>query len=232
MNRSTLAATALFALLGAAASAHAQESPRPAQPTPATAATPPSAAHAETPTQIAVRLADHRVEVREVAFAGSSVKWGRATGLVDARTDLVLRIVQDYGKYSEFLPNFEASRVLSQRGAAAVVYLEASVLHGAATLWAQMRMRPRAPVVNADGTTTQIVEATMISGNVERMAARWELTSVDAGTRTLVSFQFIVEPDLPFPASVMTGQNVAAARRTIGRLRARLNEPRFAVAAR
>ena len=72
----------------------------------------------------------------------------------------------------------------------------------------------------------------MVSGNVERMAARWELTSVDHGARTLVSFQFLVEPDLPFPASVMTGQNVAGARRTIGRLRARLNEPRFAVAAR
>ena len=189
-------------------------------------------AAAESPTHAAARLADHRVELREVPYAGTSVRWGRATGLVDAPSELVLRIVQDYAKYAEFLPNFRASRVLSHRGAQAVVYLEASVLHNTATLWTQMRIRPRAPVINADGTTTQIVEATMISGNVDRMAARWELTSVDQGARTLVSFQFLVEPDLPFPASVMTGQNVAAARRTIGRLRARVNEPRFAVATR
>lgn len=222
MNRPSLLALAVLAVcggvLGAVAPAQAQQASGAAQP--------------ESPTQAAARLADHRVEVREVPYAGSSVKWGRATGLVDARFDVVLRVVEDYAKYSEFLPNFQASRVLTQRGGQAVVYLEASVLHGAATLWAQMRMRPRAPVLNADGTTTQVVEATMVSGNVERMAARWELTSVDHGARTLVSFQFLVEPDLPFPASVMTSQNIAGARRTIGRLRARLNEPRFAVAAR
>lgn len=189
-------------------------------------------ATAETPTHAATRLADHRIEVREVAFAGTSVKSGRATGLVDAPIAVVQRIVQDYAKYSEFLPNFRTSRVLSQRGGQAVVYLEASVLHNTATLWTQMRMRPRPPITNADGTTTQVVEATMLSGNVERMAARWELTSVDQGTRTLVSFQFLVEPELPFPSSVMTGQNVAAARRTLGRLRTRLTEPRFAVATR
>jgi len=217
MNRSSFAALAFVTLLGATASVAAQARPQ---------------APAETPTQMAARLADHRVELREVPFPGTNVKWGRATGLVDAPAALVLRVVQDYGKYSEFMPNFRASRVLSQRGGQAIVYLEASVLHDAATLWTQMRMRPRTPLRNADGTVTQIIEGTMVSGNVDRMAARWELTSVDQGTRTLVSFQFMVEPDLPFPASVMTGQNVAGARRAIGRLRARLNEPRFAVATR
>lgn len=216
MNHSPFAAIAFATVLGASALAVAQSSPRPA----------------ETPTQIAARIADHRVEVRELPYSGSSVRWGRATGLVDAPTALVLSVVQDYAKYSEFMPNFRASRVLSQRGGQAIVYLEASVLHDAATLWAQMRMRPRPSVTNADGTVTQIVEGTMVSGNVERMAARWELTSVDQGTRTLVSFQFLVEPDLPFPASIMTGQNIAGARRAIGRLRARLNEPRFSVATR
>ncbi len=190
------------------------------------------AAPAELPSATAARLADHRVELREVSAPGTRVRSGRATGLVDAPAELVLRVVQDYARYAEFLPNFQASRVLSQRGAQAVVYLEAGVLHNTTTLWAQMRLRPRAPVTNADGTTTWRVEATMVTGNVERMAALWELTAVDGGARTLVSFEFLVEPDLPFPSSVMTGQNVAAARRTLGRLRARMQEPRFAVAAR
>jgi ribosome-associated toxin RatA of RatAB toxin-antitoxin module len=187
---------------------------------------------AEQPTAAAARLADQRVELREVASPGTNVRAGRATALVDAPAALVLRVVQDYARYAEFLPNFQASRVLSQRGAQALVYLEASVLHNTTTLWAQMRLRPRAPVTNADGTTTWRVEATMVSGNVERMAALWELTALDGGARTLVSFEFLVEPDLPFPASIMTDQNVAAARRTIGRLRARMREPRFSVATR
>jgi ribosome-associated toxin RatA of RatAB toxin-antitoxin module len=186
----------------------------------------------EQPTATAVRLADQRVELREVAASGTNVRAGRATALVDAPAALVRRVVEDYARYAEFLPNFKASRVLSQRGAQALVYLEASVLHNTTTLWAQMRLRPRAPVTNADGTTTWRVEATMVSGNVERMAALWELTALEGGARTLVSFEFLVEPDLPFPASIMTDQNVASARRTIGRLRARMREPRFAVAAR
>jgi ribosome-associated toxin RatA of RatAB toxin-antitoxin module len=186
----------------------------------------------EQPTAAAARLADQRVELREIASPGTNVRAGRATGLIDAPAALVLRVVQDYARYAEFLPNFKASRVLSQRGAQALVYLEASVLHNTTTLWTQMRMRPRAPVTNADGTTTWRVEASMVSGNVEKMAALWELTALDGGARTLVSFEFLVEPDLPFPASIMTDQNVAAARRTIGRLRARMREPRFAVAAR
>jgi len=228
MNRSQLVALAFLTVFGVTTVPELLG----ASPLRSIAQAQPAAAAPETPTHAATRLADHRIEVREVAFAGTNVKSGRATGLVDAPIAVVQRIVGDYAKYSEFLPNFRASRVLSQRGGQAVVYLEASVLHNTATLWTQMRMRPRPAVVNADGTTTQIVEATMLSGNVERMAARWELTSVDQGTRTLVAFQFLVEPELPLPASVMTGQNVAAARRTLGRLRARLTEPRFAVATR
>lgn len=211
---------ALFALCGLAITAatvwtHPTLAQQPAAAAPTTAA--------GAGPQLSATIRDGGIEVVERGYPNTSVKWGRATAVVDAPTTTVMRIVQDYGKYSEFLPHFRVSRVLTRRGANALVYLQASVIRNTTTLWSQMRIFQR----RSQGAT-QIVEGQMVQGNVERMAARWEITPMEGGRRTLVSFQFIIEPDLPFPASIFTEQNVRAARRTLEALRRRVAEPRFA----
>jgi len=152
----------------------------------------------------------------QLSQAGTSVEWGTARGVVDEPIDDVMGVIQDYGNYAQFLPHFAASRVLSQRGAAAMVYVEVNVMRNSATLWAQLRIRPR-----ANRGDTRIVEATMTEGNVDLFHALWEVTPVDA-THTMVEFRILVDPDLPLPASVFTGENVKAARRTIRALRRRV----------
>ena len=82
--------------------------------------------------------------------------------------------------------------------------------------WAQLRIRPR-----PNRGDTRIIEATMTEGNVDLFHALWEVTPIDA-THTAVEFRILVEPDLPLPASVFTGENVKAARRTIRALRRRV----------
>ncbi len=159
---------------------------------------------------VADRLRDGTILVQDAPYPGTDVRWGRATALVQQRPDIVLRIVTDYARYSEFMPHFHVSRVLSQRGTQALVYFEARVIRDTTTLWSQMRIRPQANV-----GTTQVWEATMERGNVDRMAARWEVTPVDNGTHTLVTFQFMIEPDVPFPDAVITDQNLRAAQRAI-----------------
>lgn len=159
---------------------------------------------------VADRLRDGTILVQDAPYPGTDVRWGRATALVEQRPDIVLRIITDYARYAEFMPHFHVSRVLSQRGTQALVYFEARVIRDTTTLWSQMRIRPQANV-----GTTQVFEATMERGNVERMAARWELTPVDNGTHCLVTFQFMIEPDVPFPDSVITDQNLRAARRAM-----------------
>ncbi len=170
----------------------------------------------------AERLGD-RVETRAVASNGS-VEWGEAVGVVDAPAEVVMRIVTDYARYEDFLPHFRRSRVLSRRGQNALVYMQASVIRNTTTLWAQMRIFARRP-----RGETRIVEGRMIEGNMDAFAARWEVTPLGPD-RTLVRFRLLVDPDLPFPSSVFTSENIKAARRTVRALRQRVNEPRYAIA--
>lgn len=180
----------------------------------------PLAANAQDARAVASRLGT-RIETSTVRARGTAVEWGRAVAVVDAPFETTMRIVQDYGKYHEFLPHFTKSRVLSRRGANALVYLEASVIHGTTTLHGQVRIfarRPQGP--------THVVEGRLIDGNMRHFLARWELTPLDGGRRTLVGFQILVDPDLPLPASVFTDENIRAARKTLQALRRRADQRR------
>lgn len=166
---------------------------------------------AATPTEIA-----STVSVSTLVETGTSVEWGRAEGVVDASVDQVMAIVQSYGQYANFLPNFKVSRVLSQRGASANVYMEVGILRGTVTIWAQLAIRAK-----RNEGQTRVIEARMTEGNITRMNARWEVTPLSAG-RTRVAFQMLIDPDLPVPSSLVTSQNAKAAERTIRALRKRL----------
>ena len=169
------------------------------------------------------RLGD-RLETTTVASNGS-VAWGQALMVVDAAPEVVMRIVTDYARYEEFLPHFRRSRVLSRRGNNALVYMQATVARDTTTLWAQMRIFQRRP-----RGETQIIEGRMTEGNMDQFAARWEVTPVDGGRRSLVRFRIIVDPGLPLPSSLFTAENVKAARKTVRALGERVAEPRYAMA--
>ncbi len=154
--------------------------------------------------------------VTSLPHAQTSVRWGRAEGLVDAPLTDVLRVIEDYGQYYTFLPHFQTSRVLSQRGSTAIVYLEATVAMDTLKLWAQVKLAP-APNVG----TTRVIEARMMKGNMDILQARWELTPVDA-LHTTVAFQLLLEPRVPLPASLLTSENEKASRKTIAALRKKL----------
>jgi ribosome-associated toxin RatA of RatAB toxin-antitoxin module len=145
--------------------------------------------------------------------AGTSVQWGRAIAVVDAPAADVMGVIQDYAGYKSFLPNFQASRVLSQRGASALVYMQVSILHGTGTIWAEVKLRPR----QSQGAT-QILEGKMTKGNVHLFEAMWEVTPLDA-QHSVVAFQILVDPDMPLPSSLINGENQKTARKTIHALR-------------
>jgi ribosome-associated toxin RatA of RatAB toxin-antitoxin module len=131
------------------------------------------------------------------------VEYGRVEGVLDASTEEVLAILHDYSKYAGLFPYFQTTKVLSQRGSDAIVYLEAKVLHGAATLWGQVRMKAT-PGQNG----TEVIDVKMMKGksNVAEFLARWEITPIDGGERTQVAFQLLVDPDLPVPNSIVSNE--------------------------
>lgn len=148
------------------------------------------------------------------------VSWGRAVGVVEAPLSDVVAVVQNYGGYAKFMPHFKTSKVLSQRGASALVYMQASIAKDTMTLWAQLKVGPA-----ASKGDTRVIRAKMMSGNMNAMEAVWELTPVDA-TRTMVAFQLVMDPKLPLPDSFVTNENVKAAKKTIKALRSVVAERR------
>lgn len=151
-----------------------------------------------------------------IPYPGTSVQWGRAVMMLDAPADKVMSIIENYAGYHTFLPNFTTSRVLSQRGSSALVYVQLEIMNGAATIWAELKLRPK----KTDGTT-QVIEGTMTKGNVKLFQALWEVTP-QADGRTLVALQMIVDPDLPVPSSILTGENQKSARKAMRALRDKL----------
>ncbi len=153
-----------------------------------------------------------------VVSTGGGVDWGHAEAVVEARSDDVLAVLADYSQYAGMFPYFETSKVLSQRGSDAIVYLEAKVLHGAASLWSQVRMSSKRRA------TTTIVEARMMKGkgNIGQMVARWEVTPVAGADKTLVVFEILVDPDLPIPDSLVTAEMRKGAGQAMRALRKRV----------
>jgi len=155
----------------------------------------------------------------QILEKGSNIAWGQAVLVVDRPIDEVLPIVQDYANYVDFMPNFTKSRVLAQRGSRAMVYMEVSVARGAFTLWGQLNLAER-----PQEGDSRVVEAYLMEGNVDAFSARFELTPVDAGTRTRVDFKIYVDPDIPLPSSVFSRENERAAGKTLRALRTRVFE--------
>lgn len=165
-----------------------------------------SPAKAEAPKEL-------EIKVSQVSLPGASVKAGRAEGIVEAPIESVRGVVEDYAGYEKFMPHFRASRVLSRRGASALVYMQASIAKDTLTLWAQLKIAPKPNVGQ-----TRVIEAKMVQGNMDAMFARWELTPVD-DAHTLVAFQLLMDPKLPLPASMVADENEKASQRTLKALR-------------
>lgn len=159
------------------------------------------------------------IDIVNVPAPNGGVAWGRAEGILGARMEDVLAVLHDYPRYAGLFPYFEKSRVLSQRGDDAIVYLEAKILHGATTLWGQVRISSQTPT-----DQKHVVEAKLMKGkgNISQLVARWEVSPV-GNDRSRVVFQLLVDPDLPVPDMVISremrngaGQAFRALRRRIG----------------
>lgn len=171
-------------------------------------------AEAQATTSVNVQgLEDGTIKSSTIAAKPDSVRWGRAVGIVDAPLAEVMSVVENYAGYQTFMPHFKVSKVLSQRGTSALVYMQASLAKNTMNLWAQMKIAPKANMGE-----TRVIEGKMVDGNMDSMMARWEVTPIDAN-RTLVAFQLLMDPKLPLPDSFVSAENETASKKTIKALR-------------
>jgi hypothetical protein len=148
------------------------------------------------------KLARSRDAVRySVAVAGAPIRAGGAMLVVDAPLADVRQIVTDFVHYKDIVPGFQKSRILARGPAGTDVYLQAAILHGAATLWAVVRFGQPAP----DGAGEKIEGKKTGPANLDDLRATWKLYPIDAN-RTLLKLEFLMVPSLPLPGSVITPQ--------------------------
>jgi hypothetical protein len=158
-------------------------------------------AHADAPqpTETERLLRSHATERYNVAVPGSSIRAGGGMTAINAPLSTVRRTVTDYGHYADFMPRFEKSRIVGKSGPNTDVYLQVSILHGAANIWAVTRFGP--PV--AEGAGERIEGRLHGQGNVDQLLAVWHLVPVD-DNRTIAKLELLIVPKLPLPGSVVT----------------------------
>jgi ribosome-associated toxin RatA of RatAB toxin-antitoxin module len=150
------------------------------------------------------------------AMPDASIRAGAAMIAVDAPLAEVRQIVTDFAHYQDFVPGFQKSRILARGPAGTDVYLQAPILHGAATLWAVVRFG--SPV--RDGAGEKIEGRKTGRANVDDLRATWRLYPIDAN-RTLLKLEFLVVPTLPLPGAMITPQLEESAEDTVRACRAR-----------
>lgn len=155
------------------------------------------------------------ISTHTVAAEGTSVRFGVANVVLDYPLEQVLTLLHDYAHFEDYLPHFQTSRVLSQRGNRALMYVEVTAARDTITLWAQTRVSSR------DENGTRVIEARMTQGNLDHFVVRWEIASVDA-THTRVNFRLLADPQVPLPASIMTTENERFSRLVLNAIRLRL----------
>jgi ribosome-associated toxin RatA of RatAB toxin-antitoxin module len=136
-----------------------------------------------------------------LAMPSASIKAGGAMLSVDAPMADVRQVITDYAHYQEIVPGFQKSRILARGPAGTDVYLQAPILHGAATLWAVVRFS--LPV--RDGTGERIEGKKTGPANVDDLRATWKLYPIDA-SHTLLKLEFLMVPSLPLPGAMVTPQ--------------------------
>jgi hypothetical protein len=96
------------------------------------------------------------------------------------------------------------------------VYLQVSILHGAANIWAVTRFGAPVP----EGSGERIEGRLHGQGNVDQMLAIWHLVPVDEN-RTIAKLELLIVPKLPLPGSVVTPELEYAADQAVSAARDR-----------
>lgn len=156
------------------------------------------------------------VQTASMPADGLDIAWGRATTVIHRPRAEVLSILHDYSRYAELFPQFRASRVLASRGHEALVYLEASVAYDTFTLWGNLRMSSK------DLGPAHVIEARLKRGNVNHFHAVWTVRELEGGEACEVEFRLLVDPNMKLPSSVISKENVKAARKALVALRKRV----------
>ena len=172
---------------------------------------------ADEPTLEAIRAegGSLRYRVATTKPEANDIETGGAAIIVKAPIHVARQVVTDYRHYAKFIPTFEQARVLSRKDGKTDVYLDVLIAHGAMHVWSVVKFGAPQKV----GDEEQVV-GEFVKGNVGTMRAVWRLSPIDEQT-TVVKLELFVDPNLPFPASLITPELAYASDTGVTAVRAR-----------
>jgi ribosome-associated toxin RatA of RatAB toxin-antitoxin module len=142
---------------------------------------------------------------------------GRSTAIVRAPLDRVRAAVLEFARYPEFMPHYEACRVLGRTpNGGRDVYMEVSALHGAVKMWARLEI-PKPILI--EGVETY--PSRFIDGNVEELQAIWRMEKIDV-EQTRLSLEVFLRPKLPLPKGLINSENLEGSASAVAAMRARI----------
>jgi len=178
----------------------------------------PDAARADEESDRLAALGKAQTYTVKTTGPASPIDMGGAAILVNAPLAEVRKVVTKYGDYQKFLKPFDQSKVLSKRKGVSEVYLQVPILHGAARIWVVTELS--APTKRGN---EEVISGRMKRGNVDDFRAVWRMRAVDA-EHTVLKLELLVDPSLPFGASIVTKHLTSSAEKGIRGVKQRAEE--------
>lgn len=147
------------------------------------------------------------VEVKRVDLEGQQVFEVNASGAVQASPAAVWKILTDYEKMPEFVPDLEKTRVLSRTGNRAIIEQagRARFLFFSREIYL---------IVQVLEEPMSVIDISLVTGDMKVYRCRWEMTPVPETGGTRIAYSGKLVPKFYVPG--MLGSNIV--RRDIERM--------------
>ena len=143
---------------------------------------------------------------------------GRSTVVVNAPIAKVRKHVIDFGKYADFMPHYNAARVLRRKkDGTREVYMQWAALHGA------IKMHARFDMVPSERDGSEKWTSSFINGNVRDAYATWTIKALSE-TKTELTLEAFLLPKLPLPTSLLNNENTSGAEKGVVAMRKHIEE--------
>ena len=149
---------------------------------------------------------DLDLDVTRIAAVGHSLKWnwtppgkgdrfGHGEVLINAPLEKVRSIVTDYAHYHDLAPDkIRTTRIIAKHAGSTDVYTQVPILDGTIMAWYVVRFSPLKEVKPG----TEVIEGTMVKGNISAMNSIWTMRAVN-DQWTVLKLDLLGTPGVPVP---------------------------------
>ena len=134
---------------------------------------------------------------RIVDADGGKVYQVASNGTVSATPAAAWRVLTDYNRFADYVPNLKSARVVSRSGDTAIVEQlgAARFLFFSQDIHLTVQVHERPPYR---------IDLSLIDGDMKVYRASWELTPLPGAAGTRLAYRATIEPKFPVPGMVGT----------------------------